>query len=175
MPDPIRVAGVMLLLPGFGLFLIGITVPAAVTRVSAARIWWRHLRAYHTLTPLWAVLHAEFPEDALIRESARSRFDRFRVTGVHRRFYRRVIECRDGLVRISPYLVYIQTAEAHRAGTSTELAQQLRRALRARAAGLEISGRPVSIATPAADGLDADVDELLALADALRAVGAAAR
>ncbi|MFI6169283.1 MAB_1171c family putative transporter [Nocardia sp. NPDC051052] len=175
LPDPVRVAGVMLLLPGFGLFLFGITVPAAVTRVAAGRIWWRHLRAYRTLTPLWTLLHAEFPEDALTRVPTSPRLDRLRFTGVHRRFYRRVIECRDGLVRISPYMAHVQAAEPQTDSAPTQLAQQLRQALQARASGVEVRGRPMSIASPATDGLDADVDELLALASALQPVGASAR
>ncbi|WP_405166244.1 hypothetical protein OG203_14855 [Nocardia sp. NBC_01499] len=175
LPDAVRVAGVMLLLPGFGLFLLGITVPAAVTRVAAGRVWLRHLRAYHTLTPLWTLLHAEFPEDALIRVPTSPRLDRLRVTGVHRRFYRRVIECRDGLVRISPYMAHIQAADLQNAAAPTQLAQQLRQALHARASGVEVRGRPMPIASPVAAGLDADVDELLALASALPPVGASAR
>ncbi|MBF6332433.1 MAB_1171c family putative transporter [Nocardia transvalensis] len=175
LPNPVHMTAVMLLLPGCGLFLIGIALPAAVTRVTAARIWWRHLRAYHALAPLWTLLHAEFPEDALTRMPSNPRLDRFRLTGVHRRFYRRVIECRDGLVRISPYVAHIRGNDPRDAVTPVELAHQLRRALHARAAGIDVEGPAVPIASPVTDGLDADVGELLTLASALHPVSASSR
>ncbi|WP_084653942.1 MAB_1171c family putative transporter [Nocardia altamirensis] len=176
LPTAIQLTAVVLLLPGCGLFFLGITLPAAVTRVAAARIWLRHRRAYRDLAPLWTLLHAEFPEDALTnRVPTDPRLDRFRLTGVHRRFYRRVIECRDGLVRISPYVAHLRGDDQRGAETPAELAQQLRRALHARAAGIDVEGPAVPIASPATDGFDADVSELLTLASALPPVGASAR
>jgi hypothetical protein len=75
---------------------------------------------------------------------------------VHRRYYRRVIECRDGLVRISPYL---DTA-------GDDLARDLKAALRTTQ---EHGTRPaVGVAIPDRDGLDADVEQLVTLSEALR-------
>lgn len=161
-------------LPGTALFLLGIVIPAAATRPALVRIWWRHLRTYHALAPLWSVLHKQFPEDALIRSSPGIGRDRLPLIDVHRRFYRRVIECRDGLVRISPYVVRIQETTGHAATTPQELADQLRQALRAHAAGVDVADRAMPIAVPATSALDDDVTELLILASALRANGATA-
>ncbi|MFJ4649651.1 MAB_1171c family putative transporter [Nocardia sp. NPDC088792] len=169
MPAAIRMAGIVLTLPGFALFLTGISVPAAITRLAARRAWLHHLHAYHALTPLWTLLHTEFPEGTLTRSSSNRLLDRMRVTGVHRRFYRRVIECRDGLVRISPYVAHVQaTGPSCSTGAAATLAHQLRQALQVRASGLTVPERAVPIAVPTGDGLDDDVHELLALADALR-------
>ena len=89
----------------------------------------------------------------------------FSLRGVHRRYYRRVIECRDGLVRLSPYL-----ADAAYTGNEPPavVAQQIKDALRAHSAGTAVPSRPVLIAAPAEHGLDADVDQLVGLARALR-------
>jgi hypothetical protein len=159
------VGAVFFLLPGIVLCLVGVSYPAAVVRVAALRVWWNHLRAYHRLGPLWTQLHARFPEDALHRVPQRPWRDALSLRGVHRRYYRRVIECRDGLVRISPYL----------AGTGTDddgdgdLAANLTQALRAHASGASPAQRAVPVAIPARVGLDADVEELVTLSAALRA------
>ncbi|PXX69385.1 hypothetical protein DFR70_1021074 [Nocardia tenerifensis] len=71
-----------------------------------------------------------------------------------------------GLVRISPYLAHIQAADAEEPSTPTESARQLRQALHARPR-CSVPGRPMPIARLAAEGLDADVDELLVPAGAL--------
>jgi len=78
------------------LCLLGVTIPAALTQLAALRIWWNHLRRYRQLGPTMDESARTLPEDALHRVPG--------AGGVHRRYYRRVIECRDGLVRISPYL-----------------------------------------------------------------------
>lgn len=174
LPSPIRRTGIVLSLPGFTLLLSGLGCPAAITRWAAIRVWWHHLRTYHALGPLWRALHAEFPEDALTRTPVNPWLDRMHLTAVHRRFYRRVVECRDGLVRVSPYVAHIQAADAATpaAATPDVLAGQLSRALHAHAAGVVVDDRAVPIASPAADGLAADVVELVALARALSAQSA---
>ena len=122
------------------------------------RLWWRHLRAYHRLAPLWTLLNESFPEDALHRVPSKS--DAFSLRGVHRRYYRRVIECRDGLVRISPYVA--ETPD------ELPLAQRLRAGLETRRSGQVSLRRPIALAVPQDDGMDADVRELEKLAVALR-------
>jgi hypothetical protein len=118
----------------------------------------RHLRTYHRLAPLWTLLNQSFPEDALHRVP--SRRDSFSLRGVHRRYYRRVIECRDGLVRISPY--------AAEAPGEPPLSDRLRAGLETRRSGAVTMRRPIGLALPEGDGLDADVRELEKLAVALR-------
>jgi hypothetical protein len=138
----------LFLLPGIVLCLVGVTVPAAMTRVAALRVWWHHLRSYRQLRPLWMILNARFPEDEFQRVPG--------FGSVHRRYYRRVIECRDGLVRISPYLDT----------DGDDLARDLKAALRTtQAPGTH---QAVGVAIPDRDGLDADVEQLITLSEALR-------
>jgi hypothetical protein len=157
-------AAMFLLLPGIVLCLAGISYPAAVVRLGALRIWWRHLRAYHRLAPLWTELNSRFPEDRLSRVPVTRWKDVLSLRGVHRRYYRRVIECRDGLVRISPYIDQQD---------NDDLAVKLRRALRAHASGEGVPQDAVPLALPEQDGLDADVEQLMTLSAALRGQPAA--
>ncbi|UOX90369.1 hypothetical protein MUY14_07015 [Amycolatopsis sp. FBCC-B4732] len=153
----------VLLMPGVLLFLAGVSYPAAMTRVGAMRIWWRHRRGYRQLAPLWTVLHSEFPDDALDRVPAAPWRDALRLRGTHRRYYRRVVECRDGLVRISPYLA--------RTDASADLPSRLQQALAAHAAGEPAQTKAVPVALPEGDGLDSDVRELVRLARGLETRG----
>ncbi|MCK2244703.1 MULTISPECIES: MAB_1171c family putative transporter [unclassified Crossiella] len=153
--------GITLVLLGIVLFLAGVCYPAAGMRVAGLGVWWQHLRLYRRLYPLWTILHERFPQDTLESLPANTLRELYGLRGVHRRYYRRVIECRDGLVRISPYL-----GCSRRAGLP--LAEQLRAALRAHAAGIPAAVHAVPVAIPRAEGLEADVRELVALSDALR-------
>ena len=103
-PAVLAPAGQMLVVPGIVTFLAGVCYPGAVMRLSAARLCTQRRRTYRQLTPLWTALHEAFPQDTLTRVPASRWRDVQSQWGVHRRFYRRVIECRDGLVRLSPYL-----------------------------------------------------------------------
>lgn len=151
-PSVLVTATVFLLLPGILLFIVGISYPGVATRVASLRVWRHHLRCYHQLGPLWTMLHEAFPEDALNRSP-------LGFHGVHRRYYRRVIECRDGLVRISPYLARTEDGP---------LAHRLVSALRAHAAGETVTSHAVAVALPSGSGLDADVQELVVLSQSLR-------
>jgi hypothetical protein len=162
MPRTILMTAMVMLVLGYVVFLIGVAYPAAVMRLAALRVWWQHRRVYRQLNPLWTVLHREFPEDALERVPTSPLRDALSLRGVHRRYYRRVIECRDGLVRISPYLGTL----GERDGASV-LADQLRKGLRAHASGAPAATRATPVAIPNDDGLDADVNELVALSQAL--------
>jgi hypothetical protein len=154
--------GLFAILPGSAIFMIGFAYPAVCMRLAALRVWWQHRRAYSRLDPLWTLLHQQFPEDALSRVPANRWRDTLSLRSVHRRYYRRVIECRDGLVRISPYLA------SNGNGNDTALAQQIREGLRARASNTPVPNRAIPLAIPTADNLDADVRELITLSDALR-------
>jgi hypothetical protein len=152
--------GLLAILPGSAVFMVGFVYPAVAMRLAALRIWLRHRQAYHRLGPLWTALHQEFPEDALGPVRSGRWREALSLRGVHRRYYRRVIECRDGLVRISPYL----TAN----GDGSSLADRLRDGLRAHASGGTAPTRAMPLAIPDTDGLDADVRELVTLSEALR-------
>lgn len=144
---------------GILLFLAGVSYPGLRSRLAAFRLWRLRRRAYHELGPLWSVLHEAFPQTALERAPTHRGLDRFRLRQVHRRYYRRVIEIRDGLVQISPYLP---------AGEDGGLAAgTLRAALDERAAGVEAPARARLIAGPAGEGLDADMGQLLTISRAL--------
>lgn len=158
-------------------FVIGVSYPGVATRLAALRLWWRHRRAYHRLHPLWTALHQAFPEDELTRLPANRWADRLLLRGVHRRYYRRVIECRDGLVRISPYLVPSrEDGERDRPPEPSptwapDLAVRLRRALTSHGAGdPELSeSKAVPLPMPAEDTLDGDARQLVVLSDAFHA------
>ena len=156
------------------LFVVGVALPGVSARLVALRIWWQHRQTYHRLRPLWQLLHEAYPQDALTRVPTGRWRDRLLLRGVHRRYYRRIIECRDGLVRISPHLARLAAEEGERgAGDGDEqraLAARLRAALKAQAAGGEASSQAVPIAIPESDSLEADAEQLVALSDALRSL-----
>ncbi|MGW2339521.1 MAB_1171c family putative transporter [Streptomyces sp. NPDC001661] len=145
-------------------FVIGLSYPGVMQRLAGFRIWRQHRRAYRCLRPLWELLHEVFPEDALHRAPAGQWRENLTVRGVHHRYYRRVIECRDGLVRASPYMARqdVQTEATHEA-----LAGQLKSALRSQAAGEPAPPQAIAVALPGEDTLDADARQLVALSDAL--------
>jgi hypothetical protein len=156
-------ATVFLVFPSAILLVVGLSYPGVATRVDATRVWWQHLRAYHRLGPLWTRLHEAFPEDALTRTPLSGWRDRLSVLGVHRRYYRRVIECRDGLVRISPYLAQVKQGS---------LAERLTEALRAHARREPVPEEGMPVALPEGGSLDDDVRELVALSESLKPVTA---
>jgi hypothetical protein len=160
------VTSVFLLLLGIVLFIAGMVYPYLVTRLAVTRVWLRHRRAYRKLRPLWMILNERFPQDALNRVPVSPWHDALTLRSVHRRYYRRVIECRDGLVRISPYLATEETDLTD----PRHLARRLTDALRAHAAGEPVSTQAVPVAVPRDDSLDADADRLIELANAVRTV-----
>lgn len=144
--------------------VLGLSYPGVVARLAGFRIWRLRRRAYRQLRPLWLLLHEAFPQDALHRGPTETWREALTVRGVHRRYYRRVIECRDGLVRVSPYLAQggVRTGATHEA-----LAGHLRRALRAQAVGEPAPAHAIAVALPEEHGLDADARQLVALSRAL--------
>lgn len=129
----------------------------------------RHYRQYRHLAPLWNELHRAFPQDALTRVPSSPWLERITPRGVDRRYYRRVIECRYGLVRISPPLMV--------PGSPQPLADRLLTALRIVPAAREAPEDTVAVAVavPSSAGLDADARELVALARQLAATRRRAR
>jgi hypothetical protein len=151
---------------GIVTFPMGILYAGLMGRLSAARRWWQHRMAYHGLEPLWQLLHQAFPQDVLHRVPAGRWRHLTTFHSMHRRYYRRVIECRDGLVRISPYLHSAKPAGTEPL-TPAVWATHLQVALRARANQLPPMGQPMVLASPRGGDLDADVAELLALSRAV--------
>jgi len=153
-------------------FVVGISYPAVVGMVAAVPVWRRHRRYYRELQPLWAALNRAFPHLALLRLSSNSWRERFGLPSTHRRFYRRVIEIRDGLVQLAPY--YDRTAgeraaASARAGdTGPEVEDAMRasliaNALQAKAADAPVAdGHPVPV--PGGPDLDSDARSLTRIA-----------
>jgi hypothetical protein len=169
MPRWLVVLGDVLVLGGLAVFFAGLAYRGIATRVEATWLWWRHLLSYHQLRPLWMTLHQAFPEDVLSRVPDTPLRDVLSLRGVHRRYYRRAIECRDGLVRVSPYLAGVDGSGNQNASSYHDLADRVKEALRAHAAGVSAPSQAVPIALPSQSGLDADVFELVALSRAMRA------
>lgn len=168
-PRPVVTAGVFAMLTGIPVFLIGLCYKSARMRLGALRVWGRHRKAYRQLQPLWDALHRQFPEDALSRVPPNPWRDTFAVTEVHRRFYRRLVECRDGLVRISPYVAQIRDDTP--AIEAQPLVVQLVAAFELRASGTPVVRPAVRVAMPDDRGLDADTAALVSLSRDLRRNG----
>ena len=153
--------------PFLWLFVIGVCMAGAVARIVAAFVWWQHRRVYNDLQPLWQALHEVFPSDALDQHRPLAPWpDRFSLGRMHRRYWRRLIECRDGLVQLSPHLVDIGL-DPQQPGRITS--GQLREALRRQEAGVVPSSRHATLvaAPPEGDGAEADAEELRRLSRSL--------
>ncbi|WP_410569180.1 MAB_1171c family putative transporter [Amycolatopsis sp. cmx-4-61] len=157
------VLGVPFVVAGGMLFLAGVTYPGVRARVSALRRRRQHRREHEALAPLWTVLVEAFP--SIVLRTPPRRGDRLSPRGVHRVHYRRVIEIRDGLVQLSPYLdAGFGEVVATDPGAA---AAALKTALRRHAAGEASDGRAKQVLPAGADDLESDVRPLLALSAAL--------
>jgi len=150
---------------GSFLFLIGITYPGVRARLAALRRRRQHRRDHRLLAPLWTVLAGAFPT-IVLRSPPRGRWS---PQHVHRAYYRRVIEIRDGLVQLSPYLDTELGSLA--ADDPAAAAEALQDALTRHAAGESSDGRAKQI-LPAEGDLESDVRPLLALSAAVSGNGA---
>ncbi|MEU0531706.1 MAB_1171c family putative transporter [Amycolatopsis tolypomycina] len=150
--------GVPFVIAGGMLFLAGVTYPGVRARVSALRRRRQHRREHAALAPLWTVLVEAFPS-IVLRTPPRRR------GGVNRAHYRRVIEIRDGLVQLSPYLDTDFGAVV--ADDPAAAAAALKAALRRHADGEASDGRAKQVLPAGADDIESDVRPLLALSAAL--------
>ncbi|HWE89885.1 MAG TPA: MAB_1171c family putative transporter [Pseudonocardiaceae bacterium] len=162
----------MLVPIGAVLFIGGVSYIGLAARLAALRVWAGHRRAHRQLRPLWEQLHTAFPHDALDRSPLRRWRDGLLPRRVHRRYWRRVVEIRDGLVQLSPHLAdlgFRPEAPAH------EQVGLVRQALDRQRRGAAADSRAaVLVASPAhgdsgADDSKADVEQLVHLARALTA------
>ena len=150
--------GVPFVIVGTMLFLTGVTYPGIRARIAALRRRRQHRREHEALAPLWTVLVQAFPS-IVLRTPPRQR------GGVHRGHYRRVIEIRDGLVQLSPYLdAGFGEVVATDPGAA---AAALKTALERHAAGEENDGRAKQVLPAGADDIESDVRPLLALSAAM--------
>ncbi|MFE5535617.1 MAB_1171c family putative transporter [Streptomyces sp. NPDC056492] len=169
-PSPVLMGAKLVLDLAIPLFVLGLIYPPMTVRWASARLWYHRYRTYHRLTPLWAALHQAFPEDSLGKAPTGTWRDALRLTGVHRRCYRRVIECRDGLVRVSPYIAQLAAQQEPLAEVGLDVAaRHLRAALSAYAAGDPAPSQAVPVVLPGSDDFEDDLRQLTALSDALKA------
>lgn len=151
-----------------GLVLIGLTYSAGRQLAAHVRSVVHHRRMYRELTPLWAALAAAYPELVLNVEPRGSRWRPFRFRRTHERFYRRLIECRDGLVRLSPYLARVAPEADLAGGPADQLARHISEALALKPAteDPETALTATRIASPSGNGLNAEARELAAISRA---------
>jgi len=155
--------GVPFVIVGGMLFLAGVTYPGLRARVSALRRRRQHRREHEALAPLWTVLVEAFP--SIVLRTPPRRGDRLAPRGIHRVHYRRVIEIRDGLVQLSPYLdADFGEVVATDPGAA---ATALKTALRRHADGEASDGRAKQVLPAGADDIESDVRPLLALSAAM--------
>ncbi|MEU4693040.1 MAB_1171c family putative transporter [Actinoplanes sp. NPDC023714] len=116
------------------LYLFGGAVPAAALLGPVLAAY----RSLIVLRPLWSAMRTAFPEVVLM-PPARAALPLTGVGGVRLRLYRRVIEIRDGLLALRPYL---PAGCPERVGDPAVEAQRILVALRQRETGLPPDGTP---------------------------------
>ncbi|MER8036125.1 MAB_1171c family putative transporter [Streptomyces hydrogenans] len=159
----------LLLVVSILLFVTGITYPGVRARIASIRLWFRHRRDHRRLEPLWRLLAEALPENVLGAASP-AMSDRWRARKVHRRYHRRIVECRDGLVDLGPYLS-VGDQEVDGAALSrdpAELATRLRQAVAQIGEDAPAPRQVVPLAMAFGDDREADVRQLIAVSDALR-------
>ncbi|MFF4673990.1 MAB_1171c family putative transporter [Streptomyces sp. NPDC001279] len=165
-PMPLMATVAFFLAGAILLFAAGITYSGVRARITSLRLWLQHRRDHRRLEPLWTLLVEAYPENVLPPASSAA-LDRWRARGVHRRYHRRIVECRDGLVDISPYLLN-EDDGAILSIDSTELASRLRRASGRIEQGVPAPRPAVPLAMALGSDRQSDVKQLIAVADALR-------
>ncbi|WP_275293420.1 MAB_1171c family putative transporter [Amycolatopsis sp. La24] len=151
-------------------FFAGVLSIGLVARFAVLRNWLRRRRAYAELWPLWRALHAVFPADTLDHAPTRAWPDTLLPHRVGHRYWRRVIEIRDGLLQIGPQLL---DAGFDPNRPADEQVAIFRRALQFQADGRVPSTRKaVLVAAPEDSGINSDVRQLINLSRALAREGA---
>ncbi|MGV9918197.1 MAB_1171c family putative transporter [Streptomyces cellulosae] len=148
--------------------LIGICYSASIQMFLCWKSVLHHRRMFCQLTPLWTALVAAYPDLVLKREPA-SMWSRLRRPRAHERFYRRLIECRDGLVRLSPYLTRVAPHADLAHGPSEQTARHITEALALQPAkeNPDMALLAARVALPHSNDLGADVGELISISRAL--------
>ncbi len=149
------------------LFAAGVTYSGARARIASVRLWLQHRRDHRRLAPLWELLAEAYPDNVLSPASSAA-LDRWRARGVHRRYHRRIVECRDGLVDISPYLLDPGDDSVVLNIGSADLAARLRRASARIEKGVPAPRPAVPLAMSLGSDRESDVKQLIAVSDALR-------
>ena len=153
--------------------LVGIGYSAALQLVTHLRSIRYHRRMYQELTPLWTALTSAFPELVLGGEEGRGTRRRPGVFRSYEQFYRRLIECRDGLVRLSPYLARTAPDADLTRLPPRQLAHHIAAALALRPAAEDPNAAlsVARVAFPAGTDVHADTRELVAVSRAYARTG----
>lgn len=167
---------------GAMVWIAGLLTAGIAAQWAAGRVWFRRRRDWRALHPLWELLHRAFPEDSLdhahdVGEVDSSGHEPGRLAHhppllgrAHRAYWRRAVEIRDGLSKLSPWLRDV----GYRAEASLgEQAAAVRRALEIRDSGhAPTSHAPLLIAAPSdTTTVDDDVAQLVLLSEALNSHG----
>ncbi|MEU6131353.1 MAB_1171c family putative transporter [Saccharopolyspora sp. NPDC047091] len=147
---------------GITTFFLGIGYPGARTALIKTHLWFEARRTYRRLRPLWEALVDRFPTIALFPKASSTQ-ERRHLRALRLRTYRRIIEIRDGLVCLSPYL----PEPADTAHTPAEHAQLIHAALHRSTDPRAPLRAPSIIAAPTTTAPSADTQQLIAIADAL--------
>lgn len=150
------------------LVTVGMVVMGVARVVPAVRARVQQHRRYRELAPLWTLLATIYPELVLgpadgARRGPPGRF------GTRQRFYRRVMECRDGLLRLGPRIALVAGGRDVGTATPAELAAYVRAAVALPDEQLPAAHdlSPVRLAVPTGTDVRADADALVAVAQAL--------
>ncbi|HET9380232.1 MAG TPA: MAB_1171c family putative transporter [Streptomyces sp.] len=149
--------------------LLGIWYSAMIQMILCWKTVLHHRRLFNELTPLWTALVAAYPDLVLNRRPS-CFWSRRRRPSAHERFYRRLIECRDGLVRLSPYLTRVAPHADLAHGPAEQTAGYITGALALRPTveDPDTALTAARVALPFSNDLGSDVGELLSISRALR-------
>ena len=164
---------------GTSLMIIGSTMPAwgPVVGIPAAARWLDRYRMLRTLYPLWIDLYRASPEIALAPPSSPMK-DALSLRDLNVSLYRRVVEIRDGLLTLRPYVDPRVREDAIALGRSTGLAGDelvtvaeavtVAAAIRAKRRGHAAADGGLVAAAPADSDLGAEAAYLTRLSRAYR-------
>lgn len=152
------------------LIVVGLVIPAVMSRTTALRLLIRHYRLEVRMRPLWSDLDRLFPEHSLSPSLRPPAGVTWRPRRVHERFYRRLVECRDGLLAISALAA--TRMPAHHESPDREASALVLALDEGRDAAKATPGPGPVLATPAGPNADDDARALAALSQRLTEIRA---
>ncbi|WP_156365149.1 MAB_1171c family putative transporter [Sciscionella sediminilitoris] len=150
-------------------FVLGLLVIGLVIVTRKIRYWYHCRSSYRALEPLWQLLHQAFPSTHDRRSTPTGRWMLLLPSGAHLAHTRRVVECFDGLVRLSPHIT--NTEEFAREEYDQRALQLSRAAENAESEG----SHPVGAVFLHAQSWTDALDEMVELSRALRRQSATGR
>lgn len=166
-PDWIEGTGQTVLTVGILGYVVGLCAIGARTLIAKTRVNIRLRRDYRVLRTLWTALHEAFPAIGFRPVGGLAGRMGLRRLGIGYRYRRRIIECRDGLWRLSPYVADPDDeSDTLSIAAQAELVHEALRRVGDNTA--DPVAEPVAIAAPAKNR--SDDTRLLALASAFREI-----